>query len=427
MRPTIGSLLALMLAATAASGSPRPVTTTVTFGPANAVGIGASRVSEGRALGLEVEAHSGPGASWILRAGRTTFSRTGGLSPALAGALLSGGQLYSLFLPEGEPSGFEAVHLQVGLRHARAYGRVRPFVQAAAGASLVRDEGAALGSWLSSDRRPSPEPVFRSPVANEPVPSFSLGVGLEAALPWQLSVSTSVSADFTPTHELVGAMLPVRFGATWPSAPSVRSAAGANEASPRLRASAGWSALRSPARIEGDAGQGHSLAAELELPVRARFALSLVGEHATREMQEPLYRQQVDQFGNFMTVRAGSYESSLATTMLTLGLRAHQPLGPVTLSLRAGAGWGYTSGFGASVRNPQGAYIDGNGQWVPLFVESQVGAGRSAGGWAYATSAGLETRLVGPATVFAETGFSAVELEREDVRTVPLRFGIALR
>lgn len=420
-------LAALLVCAAPAAAGEWPLSTVMSYGPAPVVGIGAGRFDAGRTLDLELSWHPEQRTNWILRAAHTELSRTSSLlDETSSAAFFNGGVLYVPDSPAGDID-LRADLLQIGVRHSEALGFVRSFVSAAAGASLVRDERSNLEALISNDRRVAwdarPAVAGLSTVL---APSFSLGMGLETTLPGRLALASGISADFTAVRGLVGAVVPVRVGARWPSAPLPELRPGSARA-PQLRASAGWSALNAPSPLKGSLGDGHSVAAEIELPIGERWGLSLVGEHASREYREALYRQELDNFGNVVTVAAGSSEASLAATTITAGVRAHQQSGPVIFSIRAGAGWGRTSGFGTSLRTPDGAYLDASGNWIPSWTLIDVGLGHAATGWAYSASAGAEAPLLGALRAFAEGGVTSIELGDRSIHTTPLRFGLALK
>ena len=132
-----------------------------------------------------------------------------------------------------------------------------------------------------------------------------------------------------------------------------------------------------------------------EEPDGRGLALALEGEHSSERAAVPNYRQEVDDFGNQISVRAGQAPLSLTVTIATLGLRLSQPLGPVVMSARAGAGWGRTGGFGETRTQVLGVYVDDNGNLIPLTQTIDIGAGATATGLAWSAAFGAELPLRG--------------------------------
>ena len=425
MRVFHGIALAALLAAVPAAAMDLPISTVASFGPSPSAGIGAKSFGTGRTFALEAAWHPERSTGWMLRAGRTDLSRDAGVD-ATSLLLSGGGQLYVPPATSREV-GVDVSFLQLGMRRSRAIGRVRPFVEAAVGASVVRDAESRVEGALVNDRRAAWTASGPGSAGYETTvaPSFGLGLGAVSVLPGRVALLTSFGAEFTALRGLVGAQLPVRFGATWPAAMPAGPVADAGR-SPRFRASAGLGALHSPARISGGLGGGHSFAGEVELPMSEHFALSLAGEHDTRETRETYYRQHVSNSGTTEFVPAGSVEAAFAATVATLGARIRLPIGRAAFSLRSGFGFGRTSGFGTTVQSVNGAYLDANGQWIPAIDLATVGGGAAANGWAWAAAAGAEVRVTPAVRAFVESGLTSIELHGEHVRSTPLRLGLAL-
>jgi hypothetical protein len=111
---------------------------------------------------------------------------------------------------------------------------------------------------------------------------------------------------------------------------------------------------------------------------------------------------------------------------VTAGLRAATSAGRLEGHLRGGLGWGRTGGFGNTIRQGAGAYLD-KGQWVPIESSVDIGAGSPASGFAYSAATGLEVRVTGPLRCSAEVGLLGLHLTCEDLLMVPVRMGFALR
>ena len=426
MRALHGIALSALLAAAPAAAMDLPISAVASFGPAPSAGIGAKSFGTGRTFALEAAWHPERATGWVLRGGRTDLARD--VSEASTSLqFFNGGQLYVPALPHDQVA-VDVSFLQLGIRQTRAFGAVRPYVEALVGASVVRDAPSRVEGVAVNDRRQAWSATGPSPAGYETrlSPSLGLGLGAVTMLPGRVALATSIGADFTALHGLVGAQLPVRFGATWPAGPLTGVTRLASPRAPRLRVSTGLSALHSPGRVSGNLGGGHSFAAEVELPLAGPLALSLAGEHATRETRETLYREQITNFGTSVLVPAGSTEAAFAATVATLGARIRQPLGRAAFSLRTGAGFGRTSGFGTTVQSVNGAYLDANGQWLPAIDLATLGGGAAATGWAWAASAGAEFRVAGPVRAFAESGLTSIELNGSHVRSTPLRLGVAL-
>jgi hypothetical protein len=158
------------------------------------------------------------------------------------------------------------------------------------------------------------------------------------------------------------------------------------------------------------------------------FRVQPVAEQSVARGEAPTpVRQELDSFGNLVTIFDGTQPLSLTATTLTAGPRASWTLGRVVPSLRAGIGWGRTGGFGRTLTTTTGAIIDGSGQWIPVESRVDIGGGSPASGFAWSGAFSLEAPVGHSIGLFAETAATGLVLRHDHLLMIPLRAGIVLR
>ncbi len=328
-----------------------------------------------------------------------------------------------LFLPTApalaDDDRLRSVDIELGLRRGWTVFGVRPFVEGLVGASAVTQKELPTAIW--NDRRP--DPGLRSPSATTRSfsPALGLGVGLEIRGPARIGLQLSAGSQWSGAHDLSGPTLPIRAGATWPSEPLAPPHA-TESAWPVscVRFATGTSWLRTPHALRDGAAKAMALAAELDIPLGESFALSLLGERTQHDNGTRIVlRQERDAFGNLVNIYSGDDLLSLTTTSVTAGIRTSHRAARVIASVRAGAGWGRTGGFGRTYDSVTGGYIDPNGNFVPLTQTNDVGGGTPRSGFAFSTGAGLEVRMTGPLAVYAEAGVIGLLVRGDDFRQCP--------
>jgi hypothetical protein len=276
-----------------------------------------------------------------------------------------------------------------------------------------------------NDRRPDLAPPRPGPT-NAFSPALTLGASVEVRGPARLALIASFTSTWAAMSEFTGAALPVRFGATWPAAPDLApDPSAAAIPGPRLRMSAGTSALLAPRRLRSRMHAAPAFAASLEIPLSPGIALVLLGEQAAQSSEvHAVVRQEMDAFGNLVNV----YETrplSMTVNTLTAGAQWSRSLQHFTPALRMGLGWGRSGGFGNTVLSTTGAYLD-NGQWVPIGSAVDFGSGSPTSGFAWSTGATLDVRVAGPWAVFAEAGAFGLEIPHRSLLLLPLRAGVVI-
>jgi hypothetical protein len=185
---------------------------------------------------------------------------------------------------------------------------------------------------------------------------------------------------------------------------------------------AGSSVLLAPERLRGESPPGFAVGASVDLPWRRAWSLSIQAEHIEREDGDaPDVGFAADPFADSSSAIAIVNRSlSFRATMATVGLRWRGDRARWIPTLRAGLGWGRTSGFGYVTR------FDGSGNTTRVPLTSPVAGMTPADGFAYSASAGLETPLKRTLRLFGEVGVLGLRA-REWIVVFPVRAGVALR
>lgn len=396
-------------------------TISVGYGWSTAWGPGGDALEHGRSYRIDLHRPSLLGRHWLLRATYSDFDRAPAWDratslmfvPALGfvpAASLAWGDLRSSTLEAGVQRSLEA----------RGW---RWRIEGTAGAGWTEYQGTSAG--IVNDRRPDPLAVRR--IERDVHPTMTLGTAIEIAGPWRTAWSLSAATQWMPARALEGPLVPLQLGARWPADPGSRAGNVAN-ATPVLRFGAGVGDLQRPARLRDSMDPGLAMNVGFELPIRAGIALSLEAEHVTQRDEVALMRQVRDEFGNVIEEPTGqSVPLSLTATAVTAGFRARLLRGPIAPYARAGCGWGRTGGFGFDVATTSGAYLDENGNWIPVESSLPVGAGAPADGFAWSASLGFEALVFGAASAFLEGAAVGLHLSNDDLLVLPVRAGIALR
>src|SRR5439155_2955269 len=180
---------------------------------------------------------------------------------------------------------------------------------------------------------------------------LTLGAGLEILAPGRIGLTASAAARWSPARDLTGPLVPMRLGAAWPVGPEAAPAVERpSRHAPRLRLSAGASALRDPARLRGDTDPSLALAAETIFPVSQGLAISLEGEDVVRrEEVRGVIRQETDDSGNLVNIYGNDVPLSFTVTAVTGGVRVSKRVDWLGLDFRAGLGSGRTGGVGRTM------------------------------------------------------------------------------
>jgi hypothetical protein len=419
MNRTAAACCALALCLVAGSADSGQLTFGASAGPALVSGEGADRFRHGRWLQLDAVSAGVATNAWILRAAYGDFTSQAGSSLPF----FVGGRLESARAPSGRP--LRQTSLEAGLTRGFGSGVLRPRLEGLAGASWV--EQPPVTQPFRNDRRPDPSLDAPAPsVRGHLVPALTLGAGVRFVTAARIGLDVSAAARWLPAGQFDGVIVPIRFGASWPAAAAAGPGESGSRPEPELRVSGGASFLRNPTRVRHEMTPSSTFAVAVELPLAHGLAFSLQGEHAADRDAAPLYLEQIDQFGNVVMVETGRSPLSVTLTALTFGLRASRPIGAVTISARAGAGWGRTGGFGSGEAVTVGYYPDGN-VVVPIQQVVDYGAGDPATGFAYSVSAGAEASVWRSLGAFLEVGVLGAHLTRDDLLVVPLRMGVAIR
>ena len=416
----------LSIAVAAATAHSSSVTLSGSGGPAPFVGEGASQFTGGRWFQLDATGRGMSRHEWIVRVAHERIAFTSQQDDAAAALqFFNGGRLYL-------PNAFSAAQmrqtsLEMGLARPFGAGRIRPRIEALAGASWT--DGAGHVTSYRNDRKPDPslsQSAYAEP--NQLVPTLTLGAGVEVTTVARIGLIASAAAHWVPTRAFNGTVMPIRFGAAWPVEPASRGAE-SSALGPRLRLSAGTNFLRNPAALRGDVKPSSAFTAEIVQPLTAGLALSLEGDQMSqRDGATSIARQAQDSLGNLVNVStAGSAPLSLTLTAVTVGLRLSRPLGAVTVAMRGGAGWGRTGGFGSTESRVVGVYDDGRGSPQIITQNFDLGAGALSTGFAYSASVGLDARLRGPISAFVEGGALGLARSDADLFVIPLRLGVTIR
>lgn len=393
-------------------------------GSAFVAGQGGGVLTHGQTFQIDVLATRSSGNQWILQGSYERYGREAAIVTTIDS--YDNGRLYTPIVVAGARSNaLTMAAVELGLHRGRLEGVVRPHFEALAGASRT-EQSPGPASSFRNDRRPDPGLAVASRTSDW-APALTLGAGLQILAPGRIGLTASAAARWSPARDLVGPLVPMRLGATWPVAPDAEpEVERPSRHTPRLRLSAGASALRDPARLRGETGPSLALAVETTVPVSRGLALSLEGEEVVRRKEvRGVIRQEVDDSGNLVDVY-GKVPLSFTATAVTAGVRASKRFSRLGLDFRVGLGWGRTGGFGRT-RTVVTGYTAVDNQLVAITETQDIGAGGAGSGLAYTATAAIEVGLQGPLGVFAETGALGLHLARDDVLVAPVRAGLVLR
>ena len=372
---------------------------------------------------LDLEQRSDAAHAWVLRA---TFARHDLPDPTGATALAvydgwrtTGG----IFLPSDGHD--DATTIALGRERRFGSRAFRARVGAFTGAMLVDGEVVATPT---PSRRPDPALVNGISIeVHDATPVVLLDAGFEWGGPGALDWSACVGGAFAALRGFDGPIFPITLGVRWPGV--ARDEARGGPSAARLRLAAGSSVIREPRRIRDEMDPGLAVAAELELPLLRWLSFSIAAEQATQLDDVPIViRQERDEFGNLVDVYSeDALPVSMTLAAWTAGLRWRVPGARVSPTLRAGAGWGRSGGFGHVREDVSGFYVDEDGNLALAYAATTRGAGRASDGLAWSGALGLEVRFARSAYAFAEAGGLGLVRRGEDAVLLPLRAGFALR